>query len=77
MIGLSRYQWAVLLAAWLDRTMGAISPVALVPLAGLLPVPLVIETRGRSLVDWPAFPPEPELFSDSVVYGLAGRMGFL
>ncbi len=38
-------------AGGLDRTMGVLSWVALVPLAGLLLVPLVIETRGRALTD--------------------------
>ena len=38
-------------AGGLGRTMGTISLVALVPLVGLLLVPLVIETRGRSLLD--------------------------
>jgi MFS family permease len=38
-------------AQGVDRTMTAISYVALVPLLGLLLVPFIIETRGRQLLD--------------------------
>jgi len=34
-----------------DQALQAISYVALVPLAGLLLVPFIIETRGRALAD--------------------------
>jgi hypothetical protein len=49
LLGMNGYQWTVILAAWLRWGFDIFD--GLVPLAGLLVIPFMIETRDGVLID--------------------------